>query len=165
MTTARFLSLTQSKLSSCSANHRTGYFCDWLSIVWAYSEQETENRPWHDSRAGFTCANLLTDRIIQSELKHEEFLQKFHWKPLANHLWNEFQDTLQQRRQSTTLEVVLSKSATRDTAIVVGTDQSQQGHLSFIQFFHHLILCTPSLTQKTTGCFFHQDSKTPKELN
>ena len=31
----------------CSANHRAGYFsnlaCDWLSIVWAYSEQEAEN--------------------------------------------------------------------------------------------------------------------------
>ena len=37
------------KLSLCSANHRTGYFnnlaCDWLSIFWAYSEQETENGP------------------------------------------------------------------------------------------------------------------------
>ena len=46
---ARFLSLAQSKLRLCSANHRTGYFsnlaCDWLSIVWAYSDQETENRP------------------------------------------------------------------------------------------------------------------------
>ena len=48
-TRARFLSLTQSKLRLCSANHRAGYFsnlaCDWLSIVWAYSEQETENGP------------------------------------------------------------------------------------------------------------------------
>ena len=47
---ARFLSLAQSKLKLCSANHRAGYFsnlaCDWLSIVWAYSEQETENGPW-----------------------------------------------------------------------------------------------------------------------
>ena len=46
---ARFLSLTGSKLRLCSANHRTGYFsnlaCDWLSIVWTYSEQETENGP------------------------------------------------------------------------------------------------------------------------
>ena len=45
----RFLSLTLSKLRLCSANHRTWYFsnlaCDWLSIVWAYSEQETEHRP------------------------------------------------------------------------------------------------------------------------
>ena len=44
---ARFLSLTWSKLRLCSADHRAGYFsnpaCDWLSIVWAYSEQETEN--------------------------------------------------------------------------------------------------------------------------
>ena len=46
---ACFLSLTPSKLRLCSANHRAGYFsnlaCDWLSIVWAYSEQETENGP------------------------------------------------------------------------------------------------------------------------
>ena len=35
-----------------SANHMPGYFsnlaCDWLSILWAYSEQETENGPWCD---------------------------------------------------------------------------------------------------------------------
>ena len=47
---ARFLSVAQSKLRLCLANHRAGYFsnlaCDWLSIVWAYSEQETENGPW-----------------------------------------------------------------------------------------------------------------------
>ena len=50
VTRARFLSLTWSKLRLCSANHRAGYFsnlaCDWLSIVWAYSKQETENGPW-----------------------------------------------------------------------------------------------------------------------
>ena len=48
-TRAHFLSLAQSKLRLCSANHRAGYFsnlaCDWLSIVWGYSEQETENGP------------------------------------------------------------------------------------------------------------------------
>ena len=47
---ARFLSLARSKLRLCSANHWAGYFSnlpsDWLSIVWAYSEQETENGPW-----------------------------------------------------------------------------------------------------------------------
>ena len=47
---ARFLSFAQSKLRLYSANHRAGYFsnlaCDWLRIVWAYSEKETENRPW-----------------------------------------------------------------------------------------------------------------------
>ena len=46
----RFLSVARSKLRLCSANHRAGYFsnltCDWLSIVWAYSKQETENGPW-----------------------------------------------------------------------------------------------------------------------
>ena len=49
---ACFLSLARSKLRLCSANHRTGYFsnlaCDWLSIVWAYSQQETEIGPWSD---------------------------------------------------------------------------------------------------------------------
>ena len=47
---ACFLSLAQRKLRLCLANHRAGYFsnlaCDWLSIVWAYSEQEIENGPW-----------------------------------------------------------------------------------------------------------------------
>ena len=45
-----FLSLAQSKLRLCSANHRPGYWSnlpsDWPSTAWAYSEQETENRPW-----------------------------------------------------------------------------------------------------------------------
>ena len=45
-----FLSLVRSKLRLWSANHRAGYFsnlaCDWLSIVWAYSAQETENGHW-----------------------------------------------------------------------------------------------------------------------
>ena len=51
---ARFLSLAWSELRLCGANHRAGYFsnlaCDWLSIVWAYSEQETENGPWSMAR-------------------------------------------------------------------------------------------------------------------
>ena len=55
---ARFLSLARSKLRLCSANHRAGYFsnlaCDWLSIVWAYSEQETENGPWWNIIQGST---------------------------------------------------------------------------------------------------------------
>ena len=42
--------LSRGKLRLCSANLRAGYFsslaCDWLSIVWVYSEQETENRLW-----------------------------------------------------------------------------------------------------------------------
>ena len=46
---AHFLSFAQSKLRLCSANHRAGYFsnlaCDWLSIVWVYSEQVTEKGP------------------------------------------------------------------------------------------------------------------------
>ena len=60
-TRARFLSLALSKLRLCSVNHRAGYFsnlaCDWLSIVWAYSEQETEeNGPW-------CCRHTATRRI------------------------------------------------------------------------------------------------------
>ena len=46
---ARFLSLARSKLSLCSANHRSGYWsnlaCDWPSTAWAYSEEETEIFP------------------------------------------------------------------------------------------------------------------------
>ena len=48
-TMACFLFLARSNLRLCSANHRPGYFsnldCDWLSIVWAYSEQEREKGP------------------------------------------------------------------------------------------------------------------------
>ena len=45
----RYMSLAQSKLRLCSANHRPGYWsnlpCDWPSTAWAYPEQETENGP------------------------------------------------------------------------------------------------------------------------
>ena len=58
----RFLSLAQSKLRLCSANHRSGYWgnlpCDWLSTAWAYSEQEIENGPrtWMSNYiSGFLC--------------------------------------------------------------------------------------------------------------
>ena len=44
-----FLSLAPGKLRLCSTNHMPGYFsnlaCDWLSIVWAYFKEETENGP------------------------------------------------------------------------------------------------------------------------
>ena len=47
---ARFMSLARSMLRLCLANHRSGYFsnltCNWLSIVWAYFEQEKEIWPW-----------------------------------------------------------------------------------------------------------------------
>ena len=71
-TWARFLSLTRSKLRLCSANHRAGYFsnlaCDWLSIVWAYSEQETENGPWFSilyqiGQGGFSGSHLSTSHV------------------------------------------------------------------------------------------------------
>ena len=48
-TRVRFLSLARSKLRLCLANHRPDYWsnlsCDWPSIAWAYSKQETENGP------------------------------------------------------------------------------------------------------------------------
>ena len=44
-----YLSLVLSKLGLCSVNHMAGYFSNlarnWLSIFWAYSEQEAENGP------------------------------------------------------------------------------------------------------------------------
>ena len=57
-TRTHFLSLAWSKLRLCLANHRRGYWsnlpCDWPNTAWAYTEQETENRPrsssatiWH----------------------------------------------------------------------------------------------------------------------
>ena len=53
---ARFLSLAQSKLRLCSANHRSRYWsnlpCDWPRTAWAYSEHETENRPWWSKESG-----------------------------------------------------------------------------------------------------------------
>ena len=49
MSSVRFVSLAWSKLILCSTNHRPCYWsnlpCDWPSSAWAYSEQETENRP------------------------------------------------------------------------------------------------------------------------
>ena len=64
---ARFLSLAQSKLRLYSANHKAGYFsnlaCDWLSIVWAYSEQQTENGPRTKTLCWLlfqTCTKKLT---------------------------------------------------------------------------------------------------------
>ena len=72
---AHFLSLAQSKLRLCLANHRAGYFsnlaCDWLSIVWAYSKEETENGPrfgkspkglkqnWQKGSRDLDCMNKL----------------------------------------------------------------------------------------------------------
>ena len=60
---AYFLSLARSKLRLCSANHRPGYFsnlaCDWLSIVWTYSEQEIKN----GSRWGILNHASITDSL------------------------------------------------------------------------------------------------------
>ena len=73
-TRAGFLFLAWSKLRLCSANHRAGYFsnlaCDWLSIVWAYSKQETENGPW------WCHSKLLTahDRISRYRVDLQVFI-------------------------------------------------------------------------------------------
>ena len=61
-----FMPLAESKLRLCSANHRADYFsnlsCDWLSIAWAYSEQESENGPrWYDT------LRSLANQIWQEE--------------------------------------------------------------------------------------------------
>ena len=76
---ARFLSLALSKLRLCSANHRPGYWsnlpCDWPSIAWAYSEEETENGPWssikwdvflHCSARGCLWSDLASNPFITS---------------------------------------------------------------------------------------------------
>ena len=82
---ARFLSFARGKLRLCSANHRAGYFSnltyDWLTIVWAYSEQETENRPithsisivsdrvtWHFGLIVFTVGHENKRRLAFSDI-------------------------------------------------------------------------------------------------
>ena len=82
---ARFLSLTRSKLRLCSANHRAGYFsnlaCDWLSIVWAYSKQEIENRPriWKRMiqvyRVMYKCS-CLKDAVLMQNFQKVYFYRK-----------------------------------------------------------------------------------------
>ena len=77
---ARFLSLAWSKLRLCSANHRAGYFsnlaCDWLSIVRAYSEQETENGPW---------SLIYTDHPITINTKVADALAPNRHQVISNH--------------------------------------------------------------------------------
>ena len=68
---ARFLSLKRSKLRLCSANHRAAYFsnltCDLLSIVRAYSEQES------------TC---LWVEQSGSQRKNSQRKNRPRWRPL-----------------------------------------------------------------------------------
>ena len=68
-TWACFLSLARSKFRLCSANHRPGYWsnlpCDWLSIAWAYPEQQTENRPWA-CYFPYRCYQLTFPRVTSS---------------------------------------------------------------------------------------------------
>ena len=92
-TRACFLSLAQSKLRLCLANHRAGYFsnlaCDWLSIVWAYSEQETENGPRQQQNHvhRYTCtaiarhsiASQIDDRTTHSQSVERRKVCLFGW--------------------------------------------------------------------------------------
>ena len=77
---ARFLCLARSNLRLCSDNHRAGYFsnmtCDWLSIVWANSEQETEKR------ALSLCERnpLITGEFLLKSICNAEL-----WCPLCCH--------------------------------------------------------------------------------
>ena len=70
---ARFLSLARSKLRICSANHRPGYWSnlpsDWPSTAWAYSEQETENKPCY-------CVQVIVHYI--NRLENEATTLHFH---------------------------------------------------------------------------------------
>ena len=73
---ACFLSLAQSKLRLYSANHWAGYFsnlaCDWLSIVWAYSEQETENgsRLNHFLQFRYVCFSEWSKHQLSVDLEY-----------------------------------------------------------------------------------------------
>ena len=75
---ACFRSLAWSKPRLCLANHRAGYFTnlvwDWLSIVWAYSEQETENGP----RSMLTFCQLDPKKLTPAKLysTYQIFQQK-----------------------------------------------------------------------------------------
>ena len=85
---ADFLSLAQSKLRLCSANHRPGYWsnlpCDWPSIAWAYSEQETENRPWSLYWNGSPDSTVLRmDLLCCLELFCPSQIPSSHWLVLA----------------------------------------------------------------------------------
>ena len=104
---SHFLSLAQSKLRLCSANHRSGYWsnlpCDWPSTAWAYSEQETENGPrWHT----IACTSAHQDPMRQatslawklSKYIHilkvlvfisGQFLHNTHNRQHINYLWRQ----------------------------------------------------------------------------
>ena len=117
-TRARFLSLTWSKLRLCSANHRAGYFsnlaCAWLSIVWAYSKQETENGPRRPSHLRYfdrirnstkIWSALVSNTLSQSQrnfahvttvtlswrVQHFVVIGKVYFKPGHFKFWSNFQ--------------------------------------------------------------------------
>ena len=71
---ARFLSPARSKLKLCSADHRTCDFSnltrDWLSIIWAYSEQERENGPWSHYRKTACRLSILKYFLTSAQNKN-----------------------------------------------------------------------------------------------
>ena len=61
----RVLSPARNKLRPRSASHRAGSFsnlaCDWLSIIWAYSEQETGNGIGRPASYPWNCLESARD--------------------------------------------------------------------------------------------------------
>ena len=74
-----------------SAHHKAGYFsnmaCDWLSIVWTYSEQGTEHGSWNDllSDGNFNVPSLKlfiyvyeSTNETRSSIFHLYMMWRFH---------------------------------------------------------------------------------------
>ena len=68
-----------SKLSLCSANDSACYFsnlaCDWLSIPWAYSKQETET----DNTLNKLIHSIAADALAPSIARTWVVLETQHW--------------------------------------------------------------------------------------
>ena len=81
LTRAGFLSLVWSGLRLCLANHMAGYWtgyfrnlaCDWLSIVWAYSKQETSKGPKISTGILVSAAQLLSIYKHQTCYKYSSY--------------------------------------------------------------------------------------------
>ena len=73
ITKACLLPLARGQLRVCSVNHRSGYFsnlaCEWLSIVWAYSKQETEVGPRPPS-FNWVKLSIITKVEFSNSLSH-----------------------------------------------------------------------------------------------
>ena len=77
-------------LRLCSVKHRAGYFsnlvCDWLSIVWAYSEQETENGPISIMRILFCLMNetAKSHKHARDEMRIYKYGVPYRWQKTYN---------------------------------------------------------------------------------